>query len=179
VWLCVCVCGNGGEGAPPCNSSTYLISEISAISCSSILTPTLQTSLTSGNPISLSLSLSLSLSNRWSYHFARFDSTFLQSNASFLLLQETFFFLFWFDLSNYFVCFCSCWRSLFFRSMKFCFVLFIQLAFLFLVSFCILVFCRSLRENNSFKVKNIRFGRKHTLRIPRYCGYVQPNKGDD
>jgi hypothetical protein len=129
--LCVCVCVNGGEGAPPCHSSTYLISEISAISCSSILTPTLQTSLTSGNPISLSLS------NRWSYHFARFDSTFLQSNASFLLLQETFFcFVFgfdliWFDLSNCFVCFGSCWRSLFFRSMKFCFVLFIQLVFFF------------------------------------------------
>jgi hypothetical protein len=28
---------------------------------------------------------------------------------------------------------------------------------LFLVSFCILVFCRSLRENDSSKVKNTKF----------------------
>jgi hypothetical protein len=30
-----------------------------------------------------------------------------------------------------------------------------------------LVFCRSLRENDSFKVKNAKFGRKHILRRPR------------
>jgi hypothetical protein len=45
---------------------------------------------------------------------------------------------------------------------------------MFFVSFGILVFCRSLIENNSFKVK-----RKHTLRRLRWCGYVQPNQGDD
>jgi hypothetical protein len=50
---------------------------------------------------------------------------------------------------------------------------------MFLVSFGILVFCMSLRENNNFKVKNTKFERKHTLRRPRWCGYVQPNQGDD
>jgi hypothetical protein len=34
------------------------------------------------------------------------------------------------------------------------------------VSFGILVFCRSLKENNSFKVKNAKFERKYTLRRP-------------
>jgi hypothetical protein len=35
-----------------------------------------------------------------------------------------------------------------------------------------LISSRSLRENNSFKVKNARFGRKHTLRRPRQSGYA-------
>jgi hypothetical protein len=38
---------------------------------------------------------------------------------------------------------------------------------LFFNIFGILVFCRLLRENNSFKVKNAKFERKHTLRKPR------------
>lgn len=49
----------------------------------------------------------------------------------------------------------------------------------FFVSSGILIFCRSLRENNSFKVKNVNLRRKHTLRRPRWCGYVQSNQGDD
>jgi hypothetical protein len=35
---------------------------------------------------------------------------------------------------------------------------------MFCVRFVFLVFCRLLKENDRFKVKNAKFGRKHTLR---------------
>lgn len=65
------VCLNGVGGAPPVVLNAYLISEISQITCSQILTSTLQASLTSGNPISLTHSLSLSLQQ----YMGVFDST--------------------------------------------------------------------------------------------------------
>jgi hypothetical protein len=41
---------------------------------------------------------------------------------------------------------------------------------IFLVSFCILVFCRSWRENCSFKVKNANFGSQNRIGLNfRFC----------
>jgi hypothetical protein len=49
---------------------------------------------------------------------------------------------------------------------------------MFWVRFMFLAFYKLLKENDSFKMKNAKFGRKHTLRRPRWCGY-EPNQWND